>query len=71
MNIQFTLYDNHIIEEIKIKSKMHVKPQRFLSILIEEETLRNMNKKDLYLIVLKIIASTEILMSLITRYIFG
>ena len=70
MNIQFTLYDNHIIEEIKIKSKMHVKPQRFLSILIEEETLRNMNKKD-YLIVLKIIASTEILMSLITRYIFG
>ena len=69
MNIQFTLYDNHIIEEIKIKSKMHVKPQRFLSILIEEETLRNMNKKD-YLIVLKIIASTEILM-LITRYIFG
>ena len=70
MNIQFTLYDNHIIEEIKIKYKMHVKPQRFLSILIEEETLRNMNKKD-YLIVLKIIASTEILMSLITRYIFG
>ena len=69
MNIQFTLYDNHIIEEIKIKSKMHVKPQRFLSILIEEETLRNMNKKD-YLIVLKIIASTEILM-LITHYIFG
>ena len=24
MNIQFTLYDNHIIEENKIKSKMHV-----------------------------------------------